>query len=101
MSYDRSLGIFSPEGRIYQTEYALKAVQLAATTLAYINNEKIYLAAELDLKPLQVPFQRFHKISNHVYAVSSGYFSDMQIILNQLRSISLNHEFNFGSTATV
>ncbi|KAH0573563.1 20S proteasome alpha subunit 5 [Spironucleus salmonicida] len=97
MSYDRHVGVFSPEGRIYQTEYALKSVQLSLTSLCVTSKGQTILAAETISQPLAAAKSPFAKISDSIYAVSSGYSSDISLVYTQLRSISLNHKFNFGS----
>jgi 20S proteasome subunit alpha 3 len=44
--YDSRTTIFSPEGRLYQVEYALEAISHAGTALGILANDGIVLAAE-------------------------------------------------------
>uniref|UniRef100_A0A914NR08 Proteasome subunit alpha type n=1 Tax=Meloidogyne incognita TaxID=6306 RepID=A0A914NR08_MELIC len=44
--YDTRTTIFSPEGRLYQVEYALEAISQAGTCLGMRTNEGIFLVAE-------------------------------------------------------
>ena len=44
--YDTKTTIFSPEGRLYQVEYAMEAISHAGTCLGILSNDGIVLAAE-------------------------------------------------------
>ncbi|CAG2162194.1 unnamed protein product [Oppiella nova] len=44
--YDSRTTIFSPEGRLYQVEYAMEAIGHAGTCLGILSNDGIVLAAE-------------------------------------------------------
>jgi 20S proteasome subunit alpha 3 len=44
--YDTRTTIFSPEGRLYQVEYALEAISHAGTSLGILGEDGILLAAE-------------------------------------------------------
>ena len=44
--YDTRTTIFSPEGRLYQVEYAMEAIGHAGTCLGILSNDGIVLAAE-------------------------------------------------------
>jgi len=44
--YDARTAIFSPEGRLYQVEYAVEAISLAGTAIGVLAKDGIVLAAE-------------------------------------------------------
>uniref|UniRef100_A0A2K5EZG2 Proteasome subunit alpha type n=1 Tax=Aotus nancymaae TaxID=37293 RepID=A0A2K5EZG2_AOTNA len=44
--YDSRTTIFSPEGRLYQVEYAMEAIGHAGTCLGILANDGVLLAAE-------------------------------------------------------
>ena len=44
--YDRGVTTFSPEGRLFQVEYAIEAIKLGSTAIAILTKEGIVLAVE-------------------------------------------------------
>lgn len=47
--YDSRTTIFSPEGRLYQVEYAMEAISHAGTAIGILATDGIVLAAEKKL----------------------------------------------------
>ena len=44
--YDRGVNTFSPEGRLFQVEYAIEAIKLGSTAIAIRTSEGVVLAVE-------------------------------------------------------
>ena len=44
--YDRGVNTFSPEGRLYQVEYAMEAISNAGAALGVLASDGVVLAAE-------------------------------------------------------
>jgi len=54
--YDRSVNSFSPEGRLFQVEYAIEAIKLGSTAIGIHTKEGCVLAVEKRItSPLIVP----------------------------------------------
>ena len=54
--YDRNVRCFSPEGRLYQVEYAIEAIKLGTTAVGIATSEGVILAVEKRLSsPLIEP----------------------------------------------
>ena len=73
--YDRGVNTFSPEGRLFQVEYAIEAVKLGSTSVGIQTSEGIVLAVEKRLtskllEPSSV--EKILEIDSHIGVASSG-----------------------------
>jgi len=90
--YDTRTTIFSPEGRLYQVEYALEAISHAGTSLGIMASDGILLAAEkrntnklLD----EVAFsEKLYKLNDDLCCSVSGITSDANVLITELRLIA-------------
>uniref|UniRef100_M4BV28 Proteasome subunit alpha type n=1 Tax=Hyaloperonospora arabidopsidis (strain Emoy2) TaxID=559515 RepID=M4BV28_HYAAE len=54
--YDRGVNTFSPEGRLFQVEYAIEAIKMGTTAIGIRSKEGVVLAVEKRLtSPLLEP----------------------------------------------
>jgi proteasome alpha subunit len=87
MGYDRAIVVFSPEGRMYQVEYARKAVEKATTAVgvAFING--VVLVAARALQKLLVPesIEKISKIDEHIGIASCGILADSRVLIDYAR----------------
>ncbi|MFO0515409.1 MAG: archaeal proteasome endopeptidase complex subunit alpha [bacterium] len=97
--YDRSVSTFSSQGRLFQIEYAMKAVEQGATTLGIQVKDGVILAAEKKVKSkLQIPssLEKISKISNSVMCGYSGLLSDGRSLVDHARVEATNHWFVYN-----
>jgi len=87
MGYDRAIAVFSPEGRMYQVEYARKAVEKATTTLGITFAGGIILVAAKTLQKLLVPesVEKISKIDDHIVIGSCGILADARTLVDFAR----------------
>ena len=87
-AYDRAITIFSPEGRLYQVEYALELVKRGAPIVGVACKEGVVLAAnetpESDLED-PVYFRKIFQLDDHVASAIAGLSSDARILIGQAR----------------
>ena len=57
--YDRGVNTFSPEGRLFQVEYAIEAVKLGSTCLGVCTAEGVLLAVEKRLNSVLLEPKRY------------------------------------------
>ncbi|MFB6077260.1 MAG: proteasome subunit alpha, partial [Candidatus Nanohaloarchaea archaeon] len=86
MQYDRAKTIFSPEGRLFQVEYAREAVKKGSTSVGVVDDDGVVLAATRENPELQSrnPDKVF-KVDDHVGVSVSGLVSDGRALLNEAR----------------
>lgn len=102
--YDSSVNTFSPEGRIYQIEYAINASKLGASGLCICLPSGIIIVSEVKKpkKLLEKPgIKKLNQIANHCFSLSSGLVFDSQQLIDSARAESLNHETFYNERISV
>lgn len=97
--YDSRTTTFSPEGRLYQVEYAMEAISQAGSCVGIRSKSGIVLAAEKRIlsKLLDVRKQseKMYKIAEHIYCAVAGSSSDANILLNHARLEAQRYLFSY------
>ena len=87
--YDSRTTIFSPEGRLYQVEYAMEAIGNAGTAVGILSKDGVVLAGEKKVtsKLLQTSTstKKMYKIDDHIACAVVGIMSDANILINTIR----------------
>ncbi len=102
--YDRAITIFSPEGKIYQVEYAGEAVKRGWPTVGVKCRSGVVLAAEKrKISALFDPssLEKIYLIDEHVAASPSGLLADARILIDYARDVSLSHRFLYDEPIDV
>ena len=87
-AYDRAITVFSPDGRLFQVEYALETVRRGSTVLGITCKEGVVFAAEEKVTTkLQDPSfsWKIFQIDEHAGAAIAGLSSDARILIDQAR----------------
>jgi len=87
-AYDRAITVFSPDGRLFQVEYALETVNRGATILGIASSEGIVLGAEekIESKLQDESFVwKLFEVDEHLGAAVVGLGSDARILIDQAR----------------
>ncbi len=86
--YDEAITIFSPEGRIYQVEYALELVKRGAPVSGVLTKDGIVLAAvEVLQNSLEDPrfSKKLFEFDTHIAAVIAGLSPDARVLVREAR----------------
>jgi 20S proteasome subunit alpha 3 len=95
--YDSRTTIFSPEGRLFQVEYAMEAISQAGAAVGVLASDGVVLAAEkrITSKLLDVrkATEKMYKIDDHLAVAVAGITSDANMLLNVARLAAQRYQF--------
>lgn len=98
--YDRHITVFSPEGRLYQVEYAFKAVKSSGITSIAVRGKDSVVAVTQKKVPDKLidPSSITHlfKISKHIGMLATGMLADTKSLVQKARSEAAEFRFKFG-----
>lgn len=90
--YDSRTTIFSPEGRLYQVEYAMEAISNAGAAIGCLAKDGVVLIAEkkitsklLDTHAVGVRREKMYKLDDHIACAVAGITADANILINLCR----------------
>ncbi len=101
--YDRAITIFSPDGRLYQVEYALETVRRGSLAVGIKANQGIVLAVEEKGRKLQSydSVNKMFQIDDHVGAVGAGYISDARIQVDSARVLAQSNRLVYDEPVDI
>uniref|UniRef100_A0A7N5PAJ1 Proteasome subunit alpha type-5 n=1 Tax=Ailuropoda melanoleuca TaxID=9646 RepID=A0A7N5PAJ1_AILME len=100
----RGVNTFSPEGRLFQVEYAIEAIKLGSTAIGIQTSEGVCLAVEKRItSPLMEPssIEKIVEIDAHIGCAMSGLIADAKTLIDKARVETQNHWFTYNETMTV
>jgi proteasome alpha subunit len=103
-AYDRGITIFSPDGRLFQVEYAKEAVKLGALALGIVYRDGVGLIAIKTVASKLVnadSITKIFKIDEHIGSTSAGLVADARRLIDFLRSEAQSHKLFYGEAPTV
>ncbi len=84
--YDRGITIFSPDGRLFQVEYAKEAVKKGATAVGLVYEDGVVLAATRSNQELKVRNpEKVFQVDEHLGIVTSGLVADGRTLVDETR----------------
>ncbi|CAH1792259.1 unnamed protein product [Owenia fusiformis] len=98
--YDLSASQFSPDGRVFQVEYAMKAVENSGTAVGIRGKDGIVFAVEkLVTSKLYEPGsnKRIFHIDRHVGMAVAGLLADAKALVEVARDEASNYRSQFGN----
>lgn len=86
--YDRAITVFSPDGRLFQVEYAREAVKRGTTTVGVKFKDGVVLIVDKRLTSHLIEPQSIEKIFKldvHVGCATSGLVADARVLVDRAR----------------
>ena len=102
--YDRGVNTFSPEGRLFQVEYAIEAIKLGSTAIGIQTSEGVVLAVEKRVtSPLIEPssIEKIFEVDTHIGCAMSGLIADSRTMIDKARVEAQNHWFTYNEKMSV
>ncbi|AAB90747.1 MULTISPECIES: archaeal proteasome endopeptidase complex subunit alpha [Archaeoglobus] len=104
MGYDRAITVFSPDGRLFQVEYAREAVKRGATAIGIKCKEGVILIADkrVGSKLLEADtIEKIYKIDEHICAATSGLVADARVLIDRARIEAQINRLTYDEPITV
>ena len=100
MGYDRSITMFSPDGRLLQVEYAKKTVRQGSLAIGVSCKDGVVLVADKRIMdPLIVTesVEKIWQIDGHMIAAASGIISDARVLIDRAQLKAQQHRVTYDS----
>jgi proteasome alpha subunit len=102
--YDEASTIFSPDGRLYQVEYAREAVKKGSTTMGFKWKDGVLLLAHKPEASKLVNLQsleKIYQIDTHIACVATGLVADGRHLVEMAREEAQWNKVRYDEPITV
>ena len=101
--YDRAITVFSPDGRLYQVEYAIETVKRGALAIGIKTKQGVVIAVEEKPRRLQISTtpQKIFQVDYHKGAAAAGYIPDARAQVDNARFFSQSNKLVYDEPVEV
>ena len=102
--YDMAITQFSPEGRLFQVEYAIEAVRRGTTAIVCRNKNSVIFAVEKKSSELQddrTGSEKIFKIDDHIGVAIAGLTADARVLIDRARVQAQVNILNYDEKISV
>ena len=101
--YDRAITVFSPDGRLYQVEYAIETVRRGSLAVGIKTKDGVVLAVDEKPRKLQTlgVTQKIFQVDDHLGVAAAGYIPDARIQVDQARVVAQSNRLIYDEAVDV
>ena len=103
-AYDRAITVFSPDGKLFQVEYAKEAVRRGATTIGVVCADGVIIVSHKNISSkllMSDSMRKIFKIDDHIVATASGLVADARRLIDAARLEAQRHRLSYNESITV
>ena len=103
-AYDRAITVFSPDGRLFQVEYAKEAVKRGATAIGICSGDSVvFVASKTIHSNLIVPesLKKIFEADTHIAVTASGLIADARRLVENARVEAQRYRISYSEDPTV
>ncbi len=104
MGYDRAITTFSPDGRLFQVEYAREAVKKGGCVVSICLNKKekmIIFCTKKRQSNIVLSIEKIFKIDDHIAAASAGLIADARLLIEDSRIKAQQNQIMYDEPISV
>jgi len=101
--YDMTPTMYSPDGRIYQVEYAMETVKRGTLAIGVCSKEGVIIAVEEKSRALQTTniTQKIFQVDFHIGVAAAGYIPDARIQVDSARFFSQGSRMTYDESVEI